>query len=143
MPGAAHLVENHATDINVRIKIQITPDERGDTPGHTTCIDHQYHWRGQHGCKRGVAICPFDIDTIKQPFVALYQADICITHVTGEGGGDFLACLGKEIQVVTGFPGGTCQPQGINIIRAFFKGLYCQAPLYQRGGQTNGDGSLA
>ena len=71
MPRSADLVEDDPTDIYIRIKIEITADERGDSPGHTAAINHQYNRRSQHFCKCGIAVRTININPIEEALVAL------------------------------------------------------------------------
>ena len=45
--------------------------------------------------------------------------------------------LGIKIEVITGSPGCTGQPHGINIVRPFFKGLDSQSLVMKGGAEAD------
>ena len=137
MARTADLVEDDSTDIYIRIKVEITADERGDTPGHSTAVDHQYHRRSQHRCQCGIAVRTININPVEQTLVAFDQTNARLIQTGSEGVDDLIAGLGEKIQVVAGSLSGTCKPQRINIIRALLEGLHRLACLYQGGCQTH------
>jgi hypothetical protein len=142
VPASAELIENHACDVDVPVEGLIAEYQRRHAACHAARIDHQHDGNVQQLRQCGIAVAAIEVKAVIQALVPFHQRHIGIGGLLFKDIGHFFVTHEIEIKIVAGTSARSCEPHGVDIVRSLFVGLNLEAPLPQRGAQTDAQGGL-
>ncbi len=116
---------------HVRVKTKTSQDHCGYRARALGTVKRKNDRRLNKLCKLGRAGSPFQIDSVIEPTISLYDRGPVNNGVPSKRGKNLVPACKKGVKITAGLTGRKSQPPCVDIIRTLFERGYEYAPLSQ------------
>ena len=140
---AGDAVQDDALYVHIRIEGLVTQNKRHKPARDTLGIQNKNNGCAQKFGQSRVAVAPFRIKSVIKALIAFDQGKVGVVRVTREQPGYLVIALRIVVEIVARPASCPSQPHRIDIIRALFERLDCEATLGECRQEAGGNAGLA